>query len=428
MSKLKIYNWDLTDIKTKKKILERAMFDISQINDYVLGWIEVIRNEGDTGIIKYAREFDNKEFDLKDLRVSKQEIQQAYRNLSPKVFEVVQKQISISKQNAESRVEKGMYLNSFIDGVQIGYKVSPIESVGLAIPAGQVPLPTVMQILGVTAKVAGVQRIVSCFPQTGDYPEMLIAGDLAGIDEIYRVGGIAGIAAMAYGTESIKPVLKIVGPGSIYTQAAKAMVFGKVSIDMIAGPSEVIILADKFANPIYCAADILARAEHSPDASGVLVTDSFELAEATRKEIEKQIKKLSRKDIIRKSLDNYSGAIVVKDMKEAINFSNEYAPEHLEIMTVDPFETLEGIKNAGSIFIGNFAPVAVGDYASGTNHVLPTGYWTKFSSAINVGTFQKISEVQYLTRQGLSNLSEIVEVVSGIEKLDAHWNSVKARL
>jgi histidinol dehydrogenase len=233
---------------------------------------------------------------------------------------------------------------------------------------------------------------------------------------------------MAYGTETIKPVLKIAGPGSIYTQAAKLLCFGKVAIDMIAGPSEAIILADEFANPKYCAADIMARAEHAPDAAGVMVTYSKKLAMETQKEIEKQIKYLSRKDVIKKSLNNYSCAIVVDSWQEAIDFTNEYSPEHLEILVSDPFAVLPKIKNAGSIFLGNYAPVAVGDYASGTNHILPTGFWSKLTSAVSVETFQKSSEVQYLTKEGLQNLEEIVDVVSGIEKLDAHWNSVNVRI
>lgn len=425
---LKIYNWSKTDLKTKKMIMDRAMFDISSIQEYVKEWIDVIKNEGDQGILKYTRQFDNKNFDLKNLKVTKKNIQEAYKKVNPKTVEVIKRQISISRQNAVDKARQETVLKSYIPGVQVGYKITPIESVGLAVPAGQVPLPTVMQILAVTAKAAGVPRVIACFPPTGDYPEMLIAADLAGVDEIYRVGGIAGVAAMAYGTETIKPVLKIAGPGSIYTQAAKMLVFGKVVIDMVAGPSEAVILADEFANPVYCAADILARAEHAPDAAGVLITYSEKLAKETQKEVERQIKYLSRSEVIKKSLERYSCAIVVKDWQEAINLTNSYSPEHLEIQVKDPFSILPEIKNAGSIFLGENAPVAIGDYASGTNHILPTGNWPKMASAVSVETFQKSSEVQYLTKEGLQNLEEIVDVISGIEKLDAHWNSVNVRI
>jgi len=425
---LNIYKWSETDTKTKKKIMDRAMFDISKIRDYVAEWIEVIKKEGDEGIVKYIRQFDNKSFTLKDLKVTKTDIERAYKKVSPKIVEAIKRQISISRQNALSRVGQETVLKSFVPGVQVGYKITPIESVGLTVPAGQVPLPTVMQILAVTAKAAGIPRVITCYPPTGDYPEMLIAADLAGVDEIYRVGGIAGIAAMAYGTETIKPVLKIVGPGSIYTQTAKLHVYGQVTIDMVAGPSEAIILADEFANPVYCAADILARAEHAPDATGLLVTYSEKLARGTKKEVDRQIQYLSRKEIIKQSLGKYSGVVLLKNLNEVIKFTNEYSPEHLEVLVKEPFAILPELKNAGSIFLGEYAPVAIGDYASGTNHILPTGFWSKMVSAVGIETFQKTSEIQYLTKEGLNNLEEIVDVVSGIEKLDAHWNSVNVRI
>jgi histidinol dehydrogenase len=423
-----IYRWSKTDPRTQQKILDRAMFDIAEIHDTVAMWMETVKNEGDEGLVKYIRQFDNKDFQLKDLRVKPEDIEKAYQTVNPRIVDILKRQISISRENALSKVRQETVLKSFVPGVQVGYKITPIESAGLAVPAGQVPLPTVMQILTVTAKAAGVPRVIACYPPTGEYPEMLIAADIAGTDEVYRVGGIAGIAAMTYGTETIKPVLKIVGPGSVYTQAAKMMAYGKVVIDMVAGPSEAIILADKNANPAYCAADVLARAEHSPDAAGVLVTDSEELAAATAKEIERQIQYLSRREVIEKSLAKYSCAVITDSWQEAIDFTNEYSPEHLEIMAAEPFALLPHIQNAGSIFLGDYAPVAIGDYASGTNHILPTGHWPKMVSSVTVETFQKSTEVQFLTREGLENLEEIVDVVSGIEKLDAHWNSVNVRL
>lgn len=425
---LHIYQWSQTDKQTKKKIMDRAMVDISSIREYVTEWIETIRREGDDGIVKYTRQFDNKTFALKNLKVTRWDVQRAYKQVNPRVVEIIKRQITISRQNAQSKTRQETVLKSFVPGVQVGYKITPLASVGLAVPAGQVPLPTVMQILTVTAKAAGVPRVIACYPPTGEYPEMLIAADIAGTDEVYRVGGIAGIAAMAYGTETIKPVLKIAGPGSVYTQAAKMLVFGTVTIDMIAGPSEAVILADEYANPVYCAADILARAEHAPDAAGVLITYSNELAQKTKQEIARQIKYLRRKEIIEQSLGKYSCAILVRDWQEAIDLTNEYSPEHVEILTNDPFSILPQITNAGSIFLGEYAPVAIGDYASGTGHILPTGHWAKMVSAVNVETFQKSSEVQYLTKEGLENLEEIVDVISGIEKLDAHWNSVNVRI
>src|SRR3989344_5333420 len=227
---LRIYNWKKTDQKTKQKILQRSMIDISSVKEYAERWIEIIKKEGDKGILKYTREFDNKNFDLKNLTVGKSEIEQAYKKVNPKAVDVIKRQISISRQNAMSKAKQETILKSFIPGVMVGYKITPIESVGLAVPAGQAPLPTVMQVLSVTAKAAGVPRVIACYPATGDYPEMIIAADMAG------------------GTETIKPVLKIVGPGSVSTQAAKLLAYGTVTIDMVAGPSEAIILADKSAN------------------------------------------------------------------------------------------------------------------------------------------------------------------------------------
>jgi len=424
---LQIYNWSTTSPKTKQTIMQRAMLDLSAVKENVAKWMDIVKTEGDAGIVKYNRQYDPS-YDQSQLQVTNTDIEKAYKSVSPEVIKILKRQISISRQNALSKVRQETVLKSFVPGVQVGYKITPIESVGLAVPAGQAPLPTVMQVLSVTAKAAGVPRVIACYPATGDYPEMLIAADLSGCDEVYRVGGVAGIAAMAYGTETIKPVLKIVGPGSVSTQAAKLLAYGKVTIDMVAGPSEAIILADKTANPMYCAADILARAEHAPDAAGVLVTNSQKLARATKKEVSRQVKYLSRKKIIEQSLSKYSCAIVTDTWQQAIDLTNEYSPEHLEILTSEPFAILPQIKNAGSIFLGEYAPVAVGDYASGTNHVLPTGPWAKMCSAVSVETFQKSSELQYLTKAGLENLSEIVKVVSGIEKLDAHWNSVKVRL
>lgn len=425
-----ICRWKTADEQTKKRILNRAMLDIANIKDYVQEWMERVKNEGDSALIDYIRTFDNPNFDIKDIKVSEADIRAAYNTVPPEVVDVIKKQISISRKVAEYRAsqQQTFSLQEFYPGVKTGYRITPLDAVGLAVPAGQVPLPTVMQILTVNAKAARVPRIVACYPPTGDYPEMLIAADIAGTDEIYRVGGIAGIAAMAYGTETIKPVLKIAGPGSPYTQAAKLAAYGTVTIDMVAGPSEAVILADSTANPVYCAADILARCEHSPDASAVLITNEQALAETTKEEIYRQLPTLQRHAIAEKALENYSALIVVESWDEAIELTNSYSPEHLEIMSQDPQRDMENIRNAGSIFIGNYCPVAVGDYASGTSHILPTGHWAKMTSPVTIETFQKISEVQELTREGLAYLADVVEIVSGIENLDGHWNSVKQRL
>lgn len=425
---IKIYRWEQTPAKIKQKILGRSMLDIEKIRDYVQDWIDQVRQGGDQAVLRYIRQFDNPDFKLSDLRVSQQEIKQAYQKVEPRVLKAIKQQINISKRVARARLRKNPQFQEYVPGVKISYQITAIESAGLMIPAGQAPLPTVMQILGVNAKAAGVGRIVACFPPTGDYPEMLVAADLAGVDEIYRVGGIAGVAALAYGTKTIQPVLKIVGPGSIYTQTAKMLVYGAVDIDGVAGPSEAVILADDSADPRFVAADILARAEHDGNAAGVLITPSIKLARETQQEIKRQLPNLSRQKPILESLGKYSAIIVTANLKAAINLTNQYAPEHLEIMTKNPRQTVKQIKNAGSIFLGPYAPVAVGDYASGTSHILPTGYWTKVASPVTPETFQKISEVQWLSKSGLANLSEIVTQIGGVEGLDAHVRSVSIRL
>jgi histidinol dehydrogenase len=285
-----------------------------------------------------------------------------------------------------------------------------------------------MQILAVPAKIAGVERIVAVTPPRKDNYEVIVAACETGVDEIYRIGGIPAIAALAYGTESIKSVEKIVGPGNIYVTASKLLVFGDVNIDMPAGPSEAIILADEGANPAYCAADIMARAEHDKNAAGVMVTWDENLVKETIKEINRQFPTLSRKEIIQVALKRYSAIIITKTKKEAIAFTNEYAPEHLEILTKNPYKDLEKIKNAGSIFLGYDTSVAVGDYASGTGHILPTGGWAKTFSGVGVETFMKTSEVQSVTKKGLKSLAPIIKGLSTVEGFDAHYNSIQQRL
>ena len=314
-----------------------------------------------------------------------------------------------------------------VPGVLTGMRYTPIESVGLYVPAGKAPLPVVAQILAVTAKAAGVARIAVCFPPRGDFPEIIVSADLAGATDLYRMGGAQAIAAFAYGTEIIKPVKFIAGPGNIYVQSAKLQVFGSVGIDMLSGPSEALILADGTANPAYLAADILARCEHGGDSAGVLVTTSKEIAQKTQQEIEKQAQKLKRQEYISEALEKYSAIIIVNSHKEMIAFANEYSPEHLEAQVKNPRALLLKIKNAGSIFLGDSAPVAVGDYASGTNHCLSTGVAPQFASPVGVRMFLKASGYQELTKKGLRALTPIVETLADVEGLDAHKHSVQIR-
>ncbi|MBW2305540.1 MAG: histidinol dehydrogenase [Deltaproteobacteria bacterium] len=425
---IKIYQWKSTSEEDKRRILQRAALNIEEVKAEVQPWIDAVKEKGDEAVLAYIRKFDSPQFDASRLRVTEDDVNRAYRETDPLVVRAIQQQVELSRRHHQRHLQDGATFGESVEGVLVGRRFNPVESAGLYVPAGKAPLPTVMQILGVAAKVAKVSRVAACFPPTGNHHEIIIAADQAGVDEVYRVGGVAAIAAMAYGTATIRPVAKIAGPGNIYVQAAKILVFGQVSIDMPAGPSEAVILADGRANPTFIASDILARAEHDENAAGVLITWDPMIARETKRQVESQIVGLRRQDIIRASLKRYSAIILVDSLEEAIDLTNEYAPEHLEIMTEYPWAVLERIKHAGSIFLGEFAPVAVGDYASGTNHVLPTGGWARMFSAVGVDTFLKASEFQYLSRRGLQNLQEIVEAISAVEGLDAHGRSVTIRL
>ncbi len=426
---IRILKWAETPNNVKEKIMKRAQADMVPIQEYVAEWINKIKMNGDKGILEYIQKFDNKNFTLDKLKVSEKDIKEAYEKVEPNVLEMIKKQISISKKFHEKQVEMmdKKWSIETIPGVITGSKKTPVDAAGLYVPAGKAPLPTVAQILTVAANAAGVKRKVVCFAPTGNHYEIIVAANEAGADEIYRVGGIAAIAALALGTESIKPVNVIAGPGNPYVQSAKLQLFGKVGIDMLSGPSEALIIADETANPKYLAADILARCEHGPDSAGVVVTNSMRIAEETKKEIEIQAPKLSRQEYIPKALKEYSAIIFVENKEEMIDFANEYAAEHLEIQTKNPRDVFEKIRNAGAVFIGNYAPVAVGDYASGTNHCLPTGVAPKFSSPVGVETFMKNIEFQELTEEGLRNLQPIVQIISRVEGLDAHEESVNIR-
>ena len=425
---IEIYELEKMTKTELEKIVQRSVTDTSEVEDNVAEIIDNVRKNGDTALKQYTKQFDGVE--VKDLKVTEEEFEEAFENIDPELLARIKDQIKWSSCYHRNQLSK-TWQTELEKGVTAGQKKTPIESVGLYVPGGRATYPTVMQILGVPARIAGVPRIVAVTPpnQGGKLaPAILVAAKLAGVTEVYKVGGAQAIAALAYGTKSIAPVKKIVGPGNIYVTAAKLQVFGKVAIDMPAGPSEAIILADSAANPKYCAADILARAEHDPNAAGVLVTDSMELAKATAKEVERQFAYLNRKDIMQASLQKYSAIIVTRDMDEAISFTNDYATEHLELLVRDPWDTLNRIENAGSVFMGDYAPVAVGDYATGTNHVLPTGGYAKMFSPVSVDDFQKKMEFQYLTKEGLQNLEPIVSTLTKVEGLDAHANSVNVRL
>lgn len=431
-----IYKLSTMSDKDRLKIMQRASSDISSVKEKVEKIIATVREKGDKALIDYTREFDDPDFQPQRLKVTKADISQAYERTDKKIVDKIKEQISLSKRfHALQKEQIRPWEATLESGIVAGEKWTPIANVGLYVPGGKNPFPTVQQILAVPAKLAGCKRIVSCISPRGDGYEVLIAADLCGIEEIYRVSGAQAIAAMAYGTETIKPVELIAGPGSPFVTAAKILCQQKVAIDMPAGPSEAIILADESTadgvdlktKARYCAADILARAEHGPDSAGVLVTNSSELAALTQKEIERQFAQLSRKEYIETALKTYSAIIVTDSIDRSIAFTNDYAPEHLEILTNDPKQTLERIEHAGSAFLGYYNPVATGDYATGVNHCLPASGWARQTSAVAVWTFMKRVQYSQLTKAGLQRLQPIVETISTVEGLDAHLRSVDIR-
>jgi histidinol dehydrogenase len=414
----------------KGKILNRSRTDIDEIKKQVAPIIEDVRKRGDEAITEYTERFDGVKILPKVFMVTVQEVDEAYANTSKNLLHLIRSQIRLSKrffQAEYGHIDKNWEIET-IPGVRVGQKYTPINSAGLYVPGGRAPYPTVMQILAVPAKIAGVKEIVAVTPPRLNNHAVIVAAKEAGVDKIYKIGGVPAIAALAYGTESIKPVNKIVGPGNIYVTASKLLVFGAVSVDMPAGPSEAIIFADERADPAFCAADIMARAEHDPNAAGVLVTWSSKLAEQTVEEIKRQFPMLSRQEIIKEALGKYSAIILTENRQEAIDFTNQYAPEHLEVLTKQPRKDLKEFKDAGSIFLGYNTPVPVGDYASGTSHILPTGGWAKMFSGVGVHTYMKSSEVQSVTMEGLKKLAPIIMGLSKVEGLDAHGNTIFQRL
>ncbi len=419
------------------KVMKRANEDIDSVKTKVEEIIQQVRLNGDEALVRFTKQWDDPDYNQTRLCVTKADIEEAYQNTPGTIIERIREQITLSKKFHE--IQKAQIPNwdkEVKKGITVGEKWTPIAQVGLYVPGGKNPFPTVQQILAVAAKTAGCERIISCISPKGKGYEVLIAANECGIKEIYRVGGVQAIAAMAYGTQTIKPVNLIAGPGSPYVTAAKIFCQSKVSIDMPAGPSEAIILADgstpaQFNLAIkaqYCAADILARAEHGPDSAGVLLTDSVELAKLTKSAIEKQFANLSRQEYIAKALSTYSAIIVTNSMQEAIRFTNDYAPEHLEILTENPELTFEQIENAGSAFLGYYNPVAAGDYATGINHVLPSSGWARQTSPVGVWTFMKRVQYSSLSKEGLDSLLPIVQTISEVEGLDAHRRSVEMRM
>ena len=396
---------------------------VDQVNDTVKAIIEQVRQDGDKALIELAEKFDKVK--LKSVAVTRDEIEEAYEKVSQDIVDELENAAYNIQRFHQMQKPAGLWLTEVEPGITLGVKTTPLERVGCYIPGGRASYPSTVLMTAIPARVAGVDEIVMFTPAPAN-PITLVAADIAGVDEIYYSGGAQAIAAMALGTESVEPVQKIVGPGNVFVTAAKMMLRDKVDIDFPAGPSEVAVLADEFADAEFVAVDLVAQAEHDPSSACLLVTSDPELPDKVWPIMEKFINETPRKEIIEKAMNN-SGYIIADSLDLAIEIMNEIAPEHLSIQTRDPLDTLGKIKNAGSIFIGPYTPVAAGDYASGTNHVLPTAEHAKTCSGLNVMAFMKTSTVQYLTKEGLAALAPTVETLANAEGLYAHGASVKAR-
>ncbi len=388
---------------------------------------EVISN-GDSALYKYAEKFDKA--NLSSLAVTKDEIDEAVKSVDAEFIRILERAAENIRAFHQKQVRTS-YIISEEDGIVTGQKITPIDKVGLYVPGGTAAYPSTVLMDSIPAKIAGCEEVVMVSPPNSEgkiNPVILAAAHVAGVDRIFKVGGAQAIAALSYGTESIPKVDKIVGPGNKFVAEAKKQVFGQVSIDMIAGPSEILIIADGDTNPKYAAADLLSQAEHDKMASAVLVTDSYDLAEKVSEEIEKQIPALERAEIARASIDNNGKIIVVGDLATAIEISNEIAPEHLEICVDNPFDYLNQIKHAGSIFMGRHCPEALGDYMAGPNHTLPTSGTARFSSPLSVDDFVKKSQYTYYTKDALKKIAYDVEYFANKEGLTAHAKSAVIRL
>lgn len=410
-------------------LLKRDPNNYSAYADTVQEIVETVKRDGDQAIFAYTREFDKAEICSESLKVTDQEIKEAMKEVDPELMEILQKSMKNIRQFHEKQRQYSWF-DSKPDGTILGQKVTPLESVGVYVPGGKAAYPSSVLMNIIPAEVAGVSRIAMVTPPGKDgkvNPVTLTAAHLAGVTEVYKVGGAQAVAALAFGTESIPKVNKIVGPGNIFVALAKKAVYGHVSIDSIAGPSEILVLADESANPRFVAADLLSQAEHDELASAILVTTSMELAKRVSEEVEAFTQELSRREIIEKSLDNYGYILVAETMKEAIQTVNEIAPEHLEIITRNPFEDMTRIHNAGAIFIGEYSSEPLGDYFAGPNHVLPTNGTAKFFSALSVDDFIKKSSIIYYSKEALEEIHKDIETFAEAEHLTAHANSVKVR-
>ena len=412
-----------------ENLLKRSPNSYGEFESRVNDIIQNVREKRDEAVFEYTLKFDGATIDQDNIRVTEEEIKEAYEQIDPKLLDVIRKAL-VNIRDYHTKQKQYSWFDSDESGIILGQKVTPLKTVGVYVPGGKAVYPSSVLMNVIPAKVAGVSNIIMTTPCGKDgkvYPSTLVAAKEAGVDAIYKVGGAQAIAALAFGTESIPKVDKIVGPGNIYVALAKKAVFGYVSIDSIAGPSEIMVLADETANPRFVAADLLSQAEHDEMASAILVTTSETLAEQVSVEVDKFVETLSRKEIIRKSLDNYGYILVADTMQDAIDTVNEIASEHLELVTKNPFETMTKIRNAGAIFIGEYSSEPLGDYFAGPNHVLPTNGTAKFFSPLSVDDFIKKSSIISYSREALEPVYKDIVQFAECEKLTAHANSIRVR-
>ena len=418
---------------TKQNLLEdllkRSPNSYGQYEESVHAILSAVKEERDAAVFAFTEKFDGAHLNASNIQVTEAEIEEAYEKVDAQLLGVIRKSLkNIEEYHAKQR--QNSWFDSKPDGTILGQKVTPLQRVGVYVPGGKAVYPSSVLMNVMPAKVAGVDEIIMVTPPGRDgkvNPNTLVAAKEAGVDKIYKVGGAQAIGALAYGTESIPKVDKIVGPGNIYVALAKKAVYGHVSIDSIAGPSEILVVADETANPKYVAADLLSQAEHDELASSILVTTSETLAKAVSDEVDKFLEVLSRADIIRKSLDNYGYILLADTMDDVIDVANEIASEHLEIQTKNPFEVMTKIRNAGAIFIGEYASEPLGDYFAGPNHILPTNGTAKFFSPLSVDDFVKKSSIISYSKEALEKVHNDIELFAKAEQLTAHANSIHVR-
>ena len=411
-----------------QNLLKRSPNNYGEFEGRVNAIIEEVRNNRDQAVFNYTKQFDGADINAGNILVTEEEIAEAYEQVDTTLLAVIRKSLVNIKKYHEKQVQNSWFTTE--DGIILGQKVTALATVGVYVPGGKAVYPSSVLMNVLPAKVAGVDRIVMCTPPGKDgkvYPSTLVAAKEAGVDEIYKVGGAQAIAAMAFGTESVPKVDKIVGPGNIYVALAKKAVFGYVSIDSIAGPSEIMVLADETANPRFVAADLLSQAEHGPDSQVILLTTDSCLVDRVQKEIESQLAVLPRKTIASKALEN-SKAIVLENVDECLELANEYAPEHLILSVENYLDSIPQIKNAGSVFLGNYSPESAGDYASGTNHTLPTNGYAKAYSGVSLDSFIRKITFQEIKPEGIRIIGPAIEEMAASEHLDAHKNAVTVRL